>query len=340
MRVYFDEREKKASIICEVLEDLWHLEKIIEKRDLVEAKTTRVFKINNKEEKKNVKIKIEVERVEFAKFSNLLRIGGKIISGSPEEYVQKGRYHTLEIGINDKVEIFKDEWKNYHLKRLKEAEAEAKLPIAKVIAFDDEMALVAFIRGFGITVEKEIYSYISKKEKNFEEKKAKYYENLLKEIEEEKVKVILASTSFELENFRKFINEKNKEILNRVIFETVISTHFGAIRELLRKGLLEKMKMLSRVEKEQKAIDSFLIHINKDDGYAIYGIEEVKKSLEVGSLEKLLVLDTLLRNNKEVEEIVEKAEKIGEIIIFSSETEYGELLKNIGGIGAILRFKV
>ncbi|TAN44606.1 MAG: mRNA surveillance protein Pelota, partial [Candidatus Methanoperedens sp.] len=73
----FDEGE--MSLITESLDDLWHLKYILEPNDLVYAFTKRRIegatdKLRpEKADKKTVRLGINVEKVEFHKFSNRLR---------------------------------------------------------------------------------------------------------------------------------------------------------------------------------------------------------------------------------------------------------------------------
>src|SRR5512137_315740 len=119
MRItHFDRKSGEMKISIETLEDLWHLERVLRPKDRVEARTLRSVKFGEgKEEKKPVTILLEVDSVEFAESANRLRVGGKIISGTPEDFIQIGRHHTLDFEPSDKLKIIK-EWKNYEVDRL------------------------------------------------------------------------------------------------------------------------------------------------------------------------------------------------------------------------------
>jgi len=104
--------------------DLWHLQQIVEPKDLVEARTVRTIFIRREEGKekgkrKLVLLKIRVEKIEFEEYTRKLRLTGRIVE-APEE-VQKGDYHTIEVGRGDLMEIGKDRWSQEQLERLKRA---------------------------------------------------------------------------------------------------------------------------------------------------------------------------------------------------------------------------
>jgi protein pelota len=74
------------------------------------------------------------------------------------------------------------------------------------------------------------------------------------------------------------------------------------------------------------------------EGPAAYGRNETEKAVEMGAAETLLVSVDMVR---EFEELMEKAEKTGaKIVVISGDHELGGQLLQIGGIGALLRFRV
>jgi peptide chain release factor subunit 1 len=158
------------------------------------------------------------------------------------------------------------------------------------------------------------------------------------------------------------------------IYDTGYTDEFG-LRELVNAAAndLEELDVI----KDRRMMQRFLNEIRKDSGLAIYGEDEVKKALEAGAVEVVLISDALEKYKVkarckncgyEVKEIVEKldmkcpkcnipmeileekdiveeyaelAENSGaEIEIIGRESEEGEILyKAFGGIAAILRYK-
>lgn len=340
MRVLrIDKKTGEASVVPETLDDLWHLERIVEPGDFAEGKTFRSVKLGDKEERKPVFVRIGVEKIEFAKYANRLRLTGKIVQGTPEEFVQRGKYHTLEVEKDEKITIIK-EWKAHHIKRLKEAEKEAKRPKIRIIVMDDEKALTALVMGYGVEFGPEFYSEARKREEKFEEKKLGYYSEIMKEMEMHEEKYVLAGPGFEKDNFRKYLEKKNPALLKRIVFENVSYAERNGVNELLKKGIVSRLIGEARIEKETELMGKVMLHINKEDGLSTYGIEEVRKAIELGAAETVLVLDEMLRTNKEIEKLAEGAEKVAVVVVFSSEADPGQELKGLGGIAALLRFRV
>jgi protein pelota len=80
-----------------------------------------------------------------------------------------------------------------------------------------------------------------------------------------------------------------------------------------------------------------------------YGIEEVAEAAEYGAVERLLVLDDRLRAERagegewdtDINEVIENVERQGgEVTVFSNEFDPGQQLSNLGGIAALLRYRL
>ncbi len=338
--IHFDKFSGELKLVADTVDDLWHLEKVLGPESRVEGHSLRTFKVGKKEEKKHVFITIALERMEFNKSINRLRLLGTIVSGTPEEFVQVGKHHTIEVGLGDKIKIIQD-WKSHQLNRLKEAEKESKRPMIRIIVLDDEKALTAIVRSFGIEYGPEFYSSTSKKDEKHEEGTRAYFGNIASEIARHEEKYIVAGPGFTKENLKKFISQKHSDLLKRIIWETCSYAERNGVNELMKQGVLEKVMGEERIERETKLVDELITQIHKDSGLAAYGFVEVKKAQEVFAIKQLLVLDEYLRTDKEAENLVELADKSkAEIIIISSEEEPGMKLKGFGKIAALLKFKM
>jgi len=90
------------------------------------------------------------------------------------------------------------------------------------------------------------------------------------------------------------------------------------------------------VAKEKALVQKFLEELRKESGLATYGKEKVLKAMELGAVEIIL-----LNEEFEDEALTEKAKQYGTTIeIISRDTREGEQLFQIGGIAAILRWKL
>jgi len=104
--------------------------------------------------------------------------------------------------------------------------------------------------------------------------------------------------------------------------------------------LVEKAKdtlVESEIAKEKKILNELFTLLATNSDKVVYGAKDVMKSLEYGAVEKLLLSEDFDR----VDEFEEKANAIGAtVFIISTETKEGIQLKDLGGVGAILRYAV
>ena len=338
--IHFDPYSGELKVVADTVDDLWHLDKVLGPGSRVEGHTTRSYKVGKKEEKKHVFITVEAERIEFSKSLNRLRILGKIIAGNPEEFVQLGKHHTIEVSPGDKIKIIQD-WKSHQIKRLKEAEKESKRPKIRIIVLDDEKALTAIVMSFGIEYGPEIYSTTSKKDEKHEEGERQYYGNIAAEIERHPERYVVAGPGFTRDNLKKFMEQRYPDVGKRIIWETCSYAERAGVNELLKKGVLEKVMGEERIEREMRLVEELITEIHRDSGMAAYGIDEVKKAADAFAIKQLLVLDEFLRSDPAAEALVEQADATkAEVVIISSEEEPGMKLKGFGKIAALLKFKI
>jgi len=338
--IHFDHKTNELKLATDTVDDLWHLEKVLSLGSRVEGHSVRSYKVGKVEEKKHVFITIEVERVEFSKSLNRLRLLGKIVAGDPPEFVQLGKYHTIEVSPGDKIKIFQD-WKSHQLNRLKEAEKESKRPKIRIIVLDDEKALTAMVRAYGIDYGPEMYSSASKKSEKYEESVRGYFGEIASEIERHPERYVVAGPGFTRDNLKKFIQQKYPDLLKRIVWESCSYAERAGVNELLKQGVIEKIMGEERIERETKLIEELITQIHKDSGFAAYGLDEVRKAVEASAVKQLLVLDEYLRTDKQAEDVVEAADKAkAAIVIISSEEEPGMKLKGFGKIAALLKFRM
>lgn len=90
---------------------------------------------------------------------------------------------------------------------------------------------------------------------------------------------------------------------------------------------------------EKKEIEKFFQNLGENREKTALGEKQTMKALEVGAVDILFLSDKILK--PKIKELSELAENIGSNIkIISTEITEGEQFYNMGGIGAILRFRI
>lgn len=338
-----DPKEGEIRLTPENTEDLWHIERLLSPGDQILSKSFRRFKATEDDsgEKKLVTIRLGVEKVEFSRFANRLRVTGKIIEGTPPEFVQMGAYHTVDIEQDFPVSIIKEKWLGHHLARIKQAIAETKRPKMGLLVLDETHAIYATLRGYGAEYELELENSASKRDDKFEEKTNSFFGEVLKKLQSSQVgKIIVAGPGFGKENLMKFIRQKDSALAKKIVLEHCSYAERSGINELLKKGVVGKVAAEERAENELLLMDKFSIELRKESGLVAYGIEDVGNAAAASAIGTLMVQDELLRNNKQVEAIVEEAEKKRvKLVVFSHESDGGRELAGFGGLAALLKFR-
>ncbi len=338
-----DRKKGIVTVKPENTDDLWSLSELIEPGDLVKGKTQRKIKVSDKETmKKMLFLSINVEQVEFTE--NALRINGKTIEDN--EDVAKGSYHSFEVepGIPFTIE---KEWLDYQWDKLIEATKEQPSKIL-IIVFDRESAIFAKLKRQGYEIILSLQGEVVKKRVS-EKPKQNFYQQIITKIKEYDEKnnyehIILGSPSFWREELMEQL--KDEKLKQKIAHVQCSGADEPSIKEVLKKGELEKVLKQDRISKELKLVEELFVQISKEE-LAVYGFEDVKKAVELGAVDTLLITDELIKQKRqnqtfnELQELMRSTEKMkGKITIISTTHEGGKKLQSLTGIAAILRYEI
>jgi protein pelota len=341
-------RKDEAKIKVDTLDDLWHLSRLIEPEDIVAGEIVRKVKLGAEEERTRLKretyfVKIKAEKIIFE--PSAVRVMGTIEEG-PEE-LALGSHHTLDVRPGDSIKIYKA-WKQFQVKRLKEAEAATRTPSVAVCVLDDEAANLAEFTPTGIRYLAQIQLGLAKKRfvEKTEEKLGKLVAEVANLAKTHEI-LVIASPLFWKDEVLKRLKEKHPEFVEKVKLEDVSTGGKRAVVELLKRGALDRIVKGTALQKEFELVEQLMIEIARESKLGVYKMADVRASAIGGAVKFLLVTEKLiekmreLKRYNELNEIFDAVEKTkGEIHIISSKYEAGEKLDGLGGIGAILRFKV
>ncbi len=171
----------------------------------------------------------------------------------------------------------------------------------------------------------------------------------------------------------------HQELQDRVVaVESLGHSGEGALKELVEKA--QESLEDSQAVREKRFVNKFLENLKEENGKSEYGIEPVEKALKMGAVETLLISEDLelyraeyecpnshekqvWEENAEISDSInceecgedmtleeishvvdalgEKAEEMSsELEIISSEHEEGQRLSNMGGVAAVLRYRI
>ena len=295
--------------------------------------------------KRAVFLGIRVEKVEFGRSSNILRVSG-VINAAPED-IPLGEHHTFNVEDNTTITITKGKWLKYQLDKIKEACSETKSSIL-ICVHDREEVYFALLKKYGYEVIAHLQGDVKKKREESGKKENFYGKiiNSLKEYEERyKIeRIIVASPSFWKEDLMKEVDDEN--LRKKILLATCSSATKNGIEEVIKRPEVKEALKLERAAKEMNKVEELFVEVSKNN-LAAYGIMEVQKASDMRAIKDLLVTDSFIQKQRDenkytiVENIMKTTENSkGDIIIVSSEHDGGNKLDGLGGIGAILRFKL
>jgi len=329
-------RDGLLKLRLETPEDVWHLSKVVEPGSIVRAKSKRKASVRRgsdfvEGDVRPVVLAIEVEKVAFQKDTGKLRMLGKVVSG-PED-VPHGSYHTIQAEPGQAVEVTK-RWKRHEITRMEDAARPS--PRAFICMIDRDAAHFYKLLPSGPEPSGSIEFRKSRRPGEGEDDRMTHYQKIAATLEEHDETVIIAGPGFERENLFKHIKSKHPELAKRTVLEHADDTEISGVTAVIRRAAPSVLAR-HRVREEAEWVQSFLEEVRKD-GLAVYGMAETKRALESGAVAALMVSEEKL---PEASAMLDVAESTGaEIRIISSTHEAGEMFLGMGGVGAMLRYKL
>lgn len=338
-----DARNSEIKLMPQNIDDLWHLSNLIDRGDMVFATTYRrkeeqSDKLRSERmEKVRMRLGIRVEKVEFHESDDRLRILGRIESG-PQDV---GEHHTLMVSPGEDVTIVKAEWASHHFDRIKRAVASAEKPSLLFVSIEDTEAVLAAAREYGIKEFATITRNPGGKMYDAKSNEAEYLAEVVEKLRSvhKGEPILMLGPGFVKEALARCVREKMPEASPSLSVHHTGQAGMAGIHELMKKGVAGRLLDDTRVAHETRLVEELFTEIGKDGMFA-YGESSVSNAVLAGAVRTLLVLDTKVRTPA-VEEMLRSVEAArGEFAIISSLHEAGRRLESLGGVAALLRYKL
>ncbi|UTF55253.1 mRNA surveillance protein pelota [Natronosalvus rutilus] len=341
---------ERVTVVPESVDDLWHLQYVLEPGDRVAGDTTRRIQRDDEQmrdtggEREHMWVAIAVDDIEFHKFANRLRVGGEIVACSRED--QLGFHHTLNVEARDELSIDK-RFKPDQNERLEEAAEATENPDVAIATVEEGEAHVHTVAQYGTEERASITGPTGKGE--YARDRSELFAELSTILSRLEVDaIILAGPGFTKQDALKHLEREHPDVAELVTMVDTAGVGDRGVHEVLKRGAVADVQEETRIESEAAYIDELTKRI-AEGAKAAYGPEAVAQAAEYGAIERLLVLDEKLRKERgpegdwaiNVDDVVRTAEqKGGDVTVFSSEFPPGEQLSNLGGIAALLRYRL
>ena len=324
-------------LFAESVDDLWHLSHLVRPGDLVFATTFRSVELvqdkirPEKPEKKPVRLGIRVEGVAFHPYANRLRISGVIQHG-----VDEGSHHTINLDAGSELSVIKT-WRQVDLDRIERAMKASTSGAVHILAVEEGEAELYRIRQFGPEI---VTTVVQGSGKGSDPGgRANLFERVAALVGEITGSVVIAGPGFVKDEVAKYLREKIPDLKDRCITVETKRSGRGAVTEALGKGVLEKITGDLQLKREAELLDTFLGRMGRGEPVA-YGKAEVEEAVSAGAAEQVLVIDDMVRN-RDIADLLEWAERTrSKVTVFSSLFDPGTQLLALGGIAAILRYRM
>lgn len=350
-------RNGELVVQMDSLDDLWVLYNIIRPGDQIKGRTVRrvVLREGDPGQRKPMTLLITVEKVEFHEFSNRLRVLGTILEG-PEDYVSHGQHHTFNLEPGQKIRIFKEAWFRNDIDRIRRNLHKKNANQIIVVAIESGMANIAILTNYSLNPIVQISENIPGKRYKKQLHQAaldSFYKQvqtvIVENVEKSNINfVAVCGPGFTKEHFSEYMHEHQDP--STPTFEIRVlnasSGELSAIYEILRDGSLGALRSDFKLAKDEMIMAEFIEHLSKEDGTAVYGIDEVELTAQMGAIESLLICDILLRTSemdlrRRIETTLNNTEATrGEVHILSTLNPAGDQLSSYGKIAGILRYRV
>lgn len=353
MKILCDNIDKKKhfgslDLIPESSDDIYEISKIIKPEDKIKCFTHRKLTIDGKNQQKiGLYLKIKVESFNVDLENGILYAKGRVCEEN--EYVKIGSYHTLDVELDKKFNIYKDSWNFYDIQLIKNCTNGSQDVLFYI--FYEKCCVICLVGKNNIKIINKI------------EIKSKKFDNLLNliinyvnkvelivicsntnvctdfynliEIKIDYIKKMSKNQKINLKDFflkvklsNDFKNATNKQIINFILTDKNISRRFNNLKYI----------------NDLKELSYFFLEFDKGNLDLLIGKNKIRESLEFGALEKIFFIDEIYKPNE-----IEKRKKME---LFCKDLEnyrvktyvvpvnhfLGERLKEFGGVAGILKF--
>src|SRR2546427_8090647 len=343
MRVLLkDPSTGEIKVRVENADDLWHLHNLALPGDQVRASTYRRQEVKTDKvrpergEKVRVTLTVRVESVEFQAFADRLRITG--VSGEGPQDL--GRHHTVNVAVDDVVSVIKT-WRSHELRRIDEAVAAAQKPLVAFLSLDDEEALLAQLRQYGVRELATIRAPGHGKMFPSGDARSVYFDEIVAKLRIMEIgeALVLVGPGFTRDAFLEYLKAREPALVSKVHTHGTAQAGMQGIQEALKAGVGAKVFGDSRVGDETRLAEKLLEAIATHRPRA-YGPAEVAEAVEAGARETLLVSDAVASDPRIEDLSPSSGSSRRPIVLVGRHHPAGQKLEALGGIAALLRFPI
>ena len=298
-------------------------------------------------ERKKMWIQLSVQTTEHQSFSDTLRIHG-IIEEAP---IDIGMHHTHMVELRDDLVLSNTKgFSEMDVQLLKESESASKQGQVALLVVEGDEIILYFITARGLR-ESATWTMrgggkrgdLRQHERVASQFRQTIVDGLTQQLDE-MMPLVLCGPG---RNRDRMLEDLRGAGHRRPMLSVATSMGGrGAANEVLRDGLAGELLAQHSMVQEVTLLEEAWVRISTN-GAVAYGGEAIKKAVQEGAVERLLILADLLRDDTSTcdgspwSDLVEQITSFGgEIIQCSADHDAGEQLVGFGGAVALLRYSV
>lgn len=352
-----------ACLIVEESEDLWHLYNIVAQADTVQASTLRKIQKEGSSgsvatETKKLTLTIAVKSVEYDAAGDCIRFSGT--NCEENQWVKMGAHHTLEIELNNKLTVGKDNWDFMHLQALDAATDAHKTSEVAVVLLEAGVANFHLLTSVLAKDVHRVSVALPRKRlttTGYDKAIARFYEQVYSGIKDhvnlDLVKcVVLAGPGFVKDDYMTWMMDRANKggdthiLQKKSTFVTAHAScvHRQALKELLADEQVQKSIANTKAAEHIRSLDEFYRMVKNEPDRVCYGPKQTRDAIDKGAVKVLMVTDSLFRNcnlatRRQYVNMTETVRTSGSTVhILSSQHVTGQQLSQLSGIAGVLRF--
>lgn len=353
-------------LVPEEPEDMWHTFNLVTVGDVLKSTTIRKVQTesstgSSSSSKVRTTLTIKVEAVDFDTQACVLRVRGRNVEEN--DYVKMGAYHTLDLELQRKFTLQKNEWDSVALERVEMACDPTQHADLGAIVMQEGLANVCLVTSSMTLVRAKIETNIPRKRKGqcsqHDKAVSRFFDQvmqaIIKHLNFNVVKcVLLASPGFVKDQFYDYmiqhaIKTDCKTLLDNKSKFVLVHASSGfkhSLKEVMQDPSVSARLSDTKAAAEVKSLEDFYTMMQTDPNRAFYGVKHVELAFQSEAIETLLVSDELFRakdvpTRQRYVRLVDGVRANGGVVrIFSSLHVSGEQLGLLSGIAAILRFPI
>ena len=249
---------------------------------------------------------------------------------------EPGAYHTFNLEPETEVSVLRT-WRPPDFERIERAVRASTASLVHVLALEEGEAELYRVRQYGPEFVAGITAGSGKGDEGGG--RQGFYDRLVDLLAQVDGPLVVAGPGFVKEEFAARLRTAAPALGARTVLAETRRIGKGAVQEAIGNGVLERLAGDAELAREVTLMEEVTRRI-ATEGPVVYGMAETQRAVEFGAAEQVLVVDRLLRDHA-AQTLMEGAEQLGaSIVVLSSSFEPGERLDGLGGVAALLRYRL